>query len=360
MVKDKYSVIGLMSGTSLDGLDIAHVLFTKNGESWDYELYRSASIDYSRERKHQLATLVDASGEELIASHNEFGRWLGLEVRNFLEAEDVEVDFIASHGHTIFHQIDKKFTFQIGAGQEIANESGLVTISDFRSKDVSLGGQGAPLVPIGDQYLYDEYDFCLNLGGISNVSFRKDGERVAFDIGLANMLLNYLTNQIGLEYDNGGILASSGQLNTELFEALNRLKYFDLPFPKSLGYEWFEKEVIPIMEQFAPLSIEDRLNTCIQHEAYQIAQAITPFIEKDGKVLVTGGGAKNDFFVEKIQFYTKNELKIVVPSREIVDFKESIVFAFMGVLRWRNEINCLSSVTGAKNDSSGGVVHFPG
>lgn len=354
-----YRVLGLMSGTSLDGLDMAYVQFWEEGQDWKFKLGPAVSLDYSDEWRTRLNKSVSLSGLELSLLDREYGRWLGKQAKSFLDEHQLAVDFIASHGHTVFHQIDKQLTVQIGHGQELATASGHQVICDFRTKDVVLGGQGAPLVPIGDELLFRTYDFCLNLGGISNVSFRLDGNRVAYDIGLANMLPNYLTRQIGLNYDAGGKMASSGELNQSLFNELNALPYFDLPFPKSTGYEWFEDEVIPIVDNYAQLPMQDRLCTASYHIAYQVARSVKLHAEHPNMTLwVTGGGAKNNFMIQKLREYLGNSIEVIVPGADLIEFKEAIVFALMGVLQKNGEVNCLSSVTGASVDNSGGVVYW--
>lgn len=353
-------MIGLMSGTSLDGLDMAHVTLTKENNAWQFELGPAESIDYSDKWRNRLKESVNQSGLELTLLDREYGRWLGAEVTDFIKRHQLEVDFIASHGHTVYHQIDKKLTLQIGHGQELATFTGQQVICDFRTKDVVLGGQGAPLVPIGDELLFGAYDYCLNLGGISNVSFRHEGKRKAYDIGLVNMLLNYLTHQIGLPYDAGGKMAASGSLNQDLFNELNSLPYYQESFPKSTGYEWFTEEVVPIVDRYVHLSMQDRLCTGVHHITYQVAQSVKTHSEgTDERLWATGGGAKNDFLVETLRTYLGGAVEVIIPKVDLIEFKEAIVFALMGVLRERGEFNCLRSVTGASKDNSGGVVYWP-
>lgn len=358
MTKKTYHVIGLMSGTSLDGLDIAFCSFeNKNGE-WLFELQASKSVAYEASLRNQLKESISASALDLLELNNFYGHWLGQQVLEFVEENKVEADFIASHGHTVLHQPEKGVTYQIGSGQHLANACGIKTICDFRSKDVSVGGQGAPLVPIGDKYLFPEYEVCLNLGGISNISFELNGKRLAYDIGLANMVLNYLSNQKGLAYDKNGFMAKSGKRILPLLDLLNSLPYYQKAFPKSTGYEWFRDEVVPIIDANNE-SAENKLCTAVHHIAQQIAQDVVKIIGNGGKMLVTGGGALNPFLMETLESYLDERIEIVVPDISIIEFKEAIVFAFMGVLRERNEINCLSTVTGAKTDTSGGVVYHP-
>ncbi len=359
-MKDKYNAIGLMSGTSLDGLDIAHCFFVLRDGEWLFTLDNSVGIAYPDTLRDRLKNSVDLSAIDLLLLNIEFGKWLGDQVKQFMSDKNIKIDFVASHGHTVFHQPDKGLTYQIGSGQELANSCGTKVICDFRSLDVALGGQGAPLVPIGDQRLFSEFDFCLNLGGIANVSFNMDGKRVAYDLCPANMLLNHLMAQVGKAYDENGEMARSGTVHDDLLNSLNALGYYQLPFPKSLGYEWFCAEVVPLVDNY-PCSLADKLCTAVHHTAFQVFNDLSKFHNgKDAKLLATGGGARNTFLIETLNHYlNKESINVIIPESQIVDFKEAIVFAFMGVKRLRGEINCLKSVTGASADSSSGVIYYP-
>ncbi len=347
-----------MSGTSLDGLDIAYCYFEEKNGAWSFSIETTHSIDYSAKFKERLKNSIHLEASKLLVFHNEYGEWLGSEVKKFIDKNNLVVDFIASHGHTVFHQPEIGLTYQMGSGQHLANASGHKVICDFRTNDVALGGQGAPLVPIGDQLLFGNYDFCLNLGGISNISFQQDGQRKAYDISPVNMLLNFICKPMNLEFDEGGKLASTGVINEDLLRQLNNLEYYQLPYPKSLGLEWFEKNVIPILSNTkeTPVNI---LHTAVDHIAVQIADAVKKVNKPKPKILITGGGAKNDFLIETLGKKLKNQAEIIILRVEIIDFKEALIFAFMGVLKDRNEVNCLKSVTGARKDSSSGVVYYP-
>ena len=359
-MQNNYKVIGVMSGTSLDGLDLAYCHFAKNGEQWVFSLEKTQSIAYDEEIQKQLKTAILLPSDKLLIQHNHYGSWLGQQTLNFINEHQLEVDFIASHGHTIHHQPQNGLTFQIGEGQHLSNTVQLPVVCDFRTGDVALGGQGAPLVPIGDALLFGAYDYCLNLGGIANISFEKQGKRVAYDIGIANMVLNYLCQKVNKTYDHNGDMARSGVCNETLFNALNALPYYELPSPKSTGYEWFTNEIVPIMENTND-TIENKLNTAVRHTAFQIGKEIAtqqkPAVKQ--KLLITGGGALNGYFTEILPEYLPKNIEIIIPKKEIIEFKEALIFALMGVLRMRNEINILSSVTGASNNSSGGVVYLP-
>ena len=342
-----------MSGTSLDGLDLALCTFQKN-QKWEYEITHARTIAYAEVWTSRLRRMHLLPGDELIREHFAYGELIGQEAKKFLEQSGKTVDFIASHGHTIFHQPAMGFTFQAGAGTAIAAASGLPVIYDFRSADVALGGQGAPLVPIGDRLLFPEYDFCLNLGGIANISFELNGERKAFDIGPCNLLLNELASRAGMTFDDGGQLAATGQCNEQLLLRLNQLPYYSLEGPKSLGREDIERDFLPLLDKSE--SAEDLLATCTIHLAQKIKDATTfKAKEKTCRMLVTGGGTWNRHLVNTIASHT--ELLIDTASPELINFKEALIFAFLGVLRWQGEINVLSSVTGAsKNHCAGNIV----
>ncbi len=354
-----HKILGLMSGTSLDGLDLAYCHFTEEKGVWTFDIQQTKSISYATTQQNELKDAILLGVEDLFQLHNNYGTWLGEQAQNFIENNQLAVDYVASHGHTTHHRPELGFTFQIGSGQHLANASGHHVISDFRTNDIALGGQGAPLVPIGDHLLFHEYDFCLNLGGISNISFDAKGKRIAYDIGLANMILNYITRKIDLEYDNGGALARSGSIHEEMLQKLNALKYYLLPHPKSIGYEWFLEEVVPIVER-TEAATKDLLHTAVHHICKKIAQQIHQNTIKTGqKVLVTGGGALNTFLIETLTEKLGPETQVVVPNRQLIDFKEAMVFAFMGALRSEKRTNVLSSVTGARRNSSSGILYLP-
>jgi len=348
-----------MSGTSLDGLDLCYCGIVKAEGRWSFEILETKSVSYSKELQTKLKDSIFLKTDELLQFHNSYGTWLGKEAKGFIAEKKLEVDFIASHGHTTHHQPENGLTFQIGSGQHLANESGCKVVCDFRTNDVALDGQGAPLVPIGDQLFFGDYDFCLNLGGISNVSFESDEKRIAYDIGLANMILNHITRKNGLDYDHGGQLARIGEINPEMLERLNRLEYYKLPIPKSIGYEWFIEEVVPIVDSTED-AMENLLCTGIHHICEQVSIKIKSHCNKpNNSLFATGGGALNDFLIETLQEKLGESVKVVVPNKELIEFKEATVFALMGALRIEQEINVLKSVTGAKRDSSSGVIYLP-
>ncbi len=354
MTPDKeYSVIGLMSGTSLDGVDVAFCNFSYTAQSWHYAVTHAQTYPYSPEWKSKLLEAERCSGLDLISLHKEYGDYLGALVLKFLERYSLKPDFISSHGHTIFHQPEKRITFQLGDGAFIAAKTGITTISDFRNLDVALCGQGAPLVPIGDELLFGAYDQCLNLGGFSNISFNDSVSRKAFDICPVNIVLNYLMAQhFGADYDKDGKQGRAGAVNIQLLDQLNNLEFFSQLPPKSLGKEWVLENMIPLIEA-SSVPNTDKLRTVYENIAIQIAQTIDRL--PGNQILVTGGGAYNKFLMELIG--EKTSKNITVPDHLITEFKEALIFAFLGLLRYRNIPNCLRDVTGAKQDNTGGIIH---
>lgn len=347
-----FKVIGLMSGSSLDGVDIAYVNFSHDNKRWFFQIVEAGNVPYSSYWKEQLAEAFNKKPEDLKELDKEYGRYLGTITKRFIEKYELEPKLIASHGHTIFHRPDEGFTLQIGDGQEIAKATGITTVNDFRSEDVMKGGQGAPLVPIGDRHLFADYPICLNIGGIANVSYEYEGKRIAYDICIANQTLNYLANKLGYDYDNNGSFARQGKVNLDLLKAFNDNSYYDKEAPKSLGREFFEKYQHQIIEE-SSLDIRDILATATEHIASQIVKS-TDMLEKS-KMLITGGGAKNNYLVERISELSKHE--VVIPDTMIIDYKEALIFAFLGTLKMEGKINVLSSVTGATSDSSSGTIH---
>ncbi len=360
MKKEEYNVLGMMSGTSLDGLDMAYCRFWQEEGQWKYEIKETTTIPYSDEQKNKLSTAITLDPMDLFEMHHRYGEWLGKTAVEFLDTHKLKVDFISSHGHTIHHRPEEGYTFQAGDGAELAKHSGQTVICDYRTEDVKHGGQGAPLVPIGDRLLLSEYDYCLNLGGISNISFEKDGKRIAYDIGIANMLLNPLAQKAGQHYDHNGDLARQGSLNEGLYEALNNLEYYSLPWPKSTGYEWFAKEIWPLVESYDD-SPENLLRTAVHHIAEQIANAVHSTLggiqelrTKNYELLSSGGGAKNSFLMEVLQEKLGSGVHVHIPDGKLIDYKEALVFALMGVLKMEGGVNVLSSVTGGVKDLCSG------
>lgn len=346
-----YKVLGLMSGTSLDGLDLCLSQFWKSGDTWNYKIIAAETLAYIAEWKERLKNCENGSGEYLLQMHFSYGTYLGKLARTFLEDHQENADLLASHGHTIFHQVEKGFTFQLGHGAAVAAAAGIDCVSDFRSMDVALKGQGAPLVPFGENYLFPEYPCCINIGGIANISYRKGEQIMAFDIAPANQVLNYLyQSAYSGEYDTNGAISRKGQLNKELLKQLNQLDFYQVPAPKSLGREWVENKIFPLLREYT-ISVEDKLHTYTHHLAHQIELQLSNI--KPEKVLVSGGGAYNDFLISCLR---KSRQEIIIPTPEVIEFKEALIFAFLGLMRHLGLKNTYSSVTGALSDSIGGCI----
>lgn len=350
--KSSYKAIGVMSGTSLDGLDIAAVEFEFSKGKWSFNLVEAETISYSKDWENKLKSAPTLSGEELTELNSKYGDFIGERVLFLMENKNFAPDIVASHGHTVFHQPEKSYTLQIGNGACISALTNTLIVADFRIGDMALGGQGAPLVPIGDKLLFSEYNYCLNLGGFANISFEKEDKRLAFDNCPVNFVLNHFAEKAGLSFDRNGELGRKGKVNNQLLEQLNNLSFYKNTSPKSLGREWVENEFFPILNDFN-ISDSDKMRTVYEHIAIQITKAVSG----KGKMLVTGGGAFNGFLIERIKALTTTE--IITPEKDIINFKEAIIFAFLGVLRIKGIHNCLASVTGARKDSCGGVVFLP-
>ncbi|PJJ67562.1 anhydro-N-acetylmuramic acid kinase [Chryseobacterium geocarposphaerae] len=344
-----FQAIGLMSGTSLDGLDICFAKFEKQ-KAWDFEIIKAETIPYSKALEDQLKNSIYLSPEELLELNSEYGFYLGKTVKNFIEKYQLQhLDLIASHGHTVFHQPQKKFTLQIGDGRAIKIETGLPVIYDFRSQDVLMKGNGAPLVPIGDELLFSQYDACLNLGGFSNISLKVNNKRIAFDIAPVNIVLNKFAQELNKDFDENGDLAKTGKIHEDLLSQLNSLEFYQKPHPKSLGIEWCNENIFPL---FRGVEAIDILATFTEHAAQQISNVFNK--NKLKNVLCTGGGTFNQYLIEKIRNKTTTE--IIIPPKKLIEYKEALIFAFMGVLRLNNEINVLSSATGSSQDHSSGII----
>lgn len=353
MFKESYQVIGVMSGTSLDGIDLAHVRFTIENNHWTYQIEETETTSYSQQWLNKLKMAVAFSEKDLLQLNEDYTDYLGYTIKNFIKEHHLHsIDAVCSHGHTILHQPQNGFTLQIGNLPKIEHIVGKTIVCDFRVQDVKLGGQGAPLVPIGDRLLFSEYDYCLNLGGFSNVSFEEKGKRIAFDISPVNTVLNFYANQLGLDYDDKGQLSKSGMLNQKLFEELSQLDYYKKVFPKSLGFEFVKEIILPLIEKHS-ISIEDKMHTFTEHIALQTSLAL-PI--KEGKLLATGGGTYNDFLISRMKFYLP-KMELIIPNKKTLEFKEALIFGFLGVLKLRNEVNVLSSVTGAIHDHSSGKIY---
>ncbi len=343
-----------MSGTSLDGIDLAHLKFHFNGH-WEFEILESETIPYPENWLQNLKGLVAMSMNDIKELDQKYSVYLSTVINDFIKKHSLSnIEMVCSHGHTALHQPHKKVTYQIGNLSNLATLIQQKVVCDFRVDDVALGGQGAPLVPIGDRLLFSNFDFCLNLGGFANISTELNNQRVAYDICPVNIVLNHYVNQLGLDYDDKGVLASSGLTNPQLLKELNSLDFYSQKPPKSLGLEWVMKEVFPLIDSFT-MSVVDILRTFVEHIAIKISSEIS--FKKNASVLVTGGGVYNSFLMERLKYHTKNTIHI--PDKKIIEFKEALIFGLLGVLKVRNEVNCLKSVTGASKNHSSGKTYCP-
>lgn len=349
----EYNVIGLMSGTSLDGVDLAFCTFTKD-KGWSYELIQAVTYPYAQKWRDILANVQDLPERILQDVDLELGLYYSQLIENFINEFQLIPDFVSSHGHTALHRPEEGLTLQIGNGEVIARELRIPIVNDFRRKDVALGGQGAPLVPIGDRLLFGEYPMCMNLGGFSNISYELKGKRVAFDICPVNMALNEIAAITNQSYDAGGQMARAGDVHKRLLGQLNEVAYYHKEGPKSLGREWYVEEFRRkfIKKMISPV---DMLATLTEHIALQIGKVLNQ--NEGSSVLITGGGCYNTFLMERIAHHCHKDLHL--PDDALIEYKEAIIFALLGVLRMRNEPNVLSSVTGSKKDHCSGVIHKP-
>ncbi len=348
----KYKAVGVMSGTSLDGLDLVLCEFTYRYDAWDFEILKGTTMLYSDKMKNELALSHKLDAYSFVELHRRYGKFIGDEVANFIKGQS-DIDLVASHGHTVFHEPEKGVTFQIGCGAQITAACGLKVVSDFRTLDIALGGQGAPLVPIGDGLLFGKYDACVNLGGFANISYQQQGERIAFDICAVNIVINEIVQkEFGMPFDENGDLGAQGSVDDELLKELNDLGFYALPAPKSLAREWGETTFKPILNSYEIMDKKDLLATCYHHFAQQIAKVLNQ--QKIKTCLFTGGGTFNTYLMQLIRVYSNATL--VIPEKQVIDFKEAIIFAFLGVLRIQEQVNCLKSVTGARRDNVGGSV----
>lgn len=348
-----FHAIGIMSGTSLDGIDLAFCSFSEN-KPGAFEIVRAQTIPYTQYWSDQLQRATQMNAAELVKLNTKYALHVAEMVDVFRVTHMLpRPNILAFHGHTLFHRPDLGFTFQLGSGSQLATATGIPTVSDFRSGNVTLGGQGAPLVPIGDAHLFSTFGACLNLGGFGNISLKNGEKIIAFDICPVNMALNEFAQKLGAPYDKNGEWAANGSVHQPTLDALNTLDFYHRPPPKSMGREWYEECLQPILHA-AKLSHQDTLATYCEHIAVQVGLAIP---DTDSmRLLVTGGGAHNQFLVDRIRQHTKAEVEI--PDPVIVDFKEALIFAYMGWLRYLHKTNCLSNYTGSSRDLSAGSLHL--
>lgn len=355
MTAENYNVIGVMSGTSLDGIDLAYIAFAKS-TTWSFQILKAETVPYSEFWKQRLQNAITLSENEIYQLNEEYTAYLGEVIEGFVSSIDEipsfeGIGFIGSHGHTVFHQPEKGITLQIGNLSSLAQKLNKTVVCDFRVQDVMLGGQGAPLVPLGDYLLFSEYDYCLNLGGFANISFEENDRRLAFDVCPVNIVLNHLTEKLGLPFDEDGKIARKGTVIPELLQKLNQMPYYKRSHPKSLGLEWVQQHIYPLLEN-VNASVENQIATFTEHIAVQLSAVFKPA----ASVLVTGGGAYNRYLLERVQ--SLKNLNLVLPDKHIIEYKEALIFGLLGVLKMRGENNCLASVTGAKMDHSSGRIFY--
>jgi anhydro-N-acetylmuramic acid kinase len=353
-----YNVLGIMSGSSMDGMDIALCKISFDGQKYTYQINEAETFDYPERWRIRLSQLRKADSMAYAKTDIFYGHYIGQLINEFIAKHQIKVDLIASHGHTVFHYPEEKITRQVGDGASISAITNLPVVSDFRSMDVAKGGQGAPLVAIGDELLFNEYDYCLNLGGFANISGKVGPYRVSFDICPANIILNRTARDLNLDYDKDGEIAAKGAINYTLLEALNQIDYYNKPFPKSLNRDWINNELWQIVKDGDKLTPEDKMKTFVDHIGYQIANSIDYLSQKNSsgkKVLITGGGAFNTTLIDHLK--THSEADFIIPDEKLVKYKESLIFALMGVLRVENQINIFKTYTGAKSDSISGSLN---
>lgn len=351
-----FQLIGLMSGTSGDGLDLAYCEYKKS-DNWTFEILEALTIPFPENLGHQLSKSHLLTANELAVLDVAFGNWMGEQVAAFCKEREITPFALCSHGHTVFHQPNLGLSLQIGNGWALHQASGLTVVNDFRMLDIQLGGQGAPLVPIGDELLFPQMDFCINLGGISNISMKQNERRVAFDMSPFNILLNPIAQILGAPYDQGGQWASEGKVSNTLLDKLNNLPFYSKKGAKSLGREDMEQDFEPLIKN-SGLAPKDLLATLIEHYALQISQVIRDYSQVENpQVLITGGGAYNSYFIQRLDVHLEGQWNHFQASSELIEFKEALIFGFLGLLRLLGEENCLSSVTGARRNSSGGVIY---
>ncbi len=348
MSKKLWYGIGLMSGTSLDGLDLTYVEFDTSRDSINYKIICSETIRYNKVWKSKLTKAFHSSAQEITHLNTIYGKFIGEQVNSFIKKNKINnLDFVASHGHTIFHNPNQGYTLQIGDAATIAATCNQQVVSDFRTQDIALGGQGAPLVPIGDRLLFSDFDYCINIGGFANISFEKNKKRVAFDVCPANIILNHYTQQIGLDYDDKGQLAQTGKINQALLKDLESLRIYQSS--DAMSNEFVLSDIIPLINSHN-LEIAHILRTVIEH----VAEKIGKILKVNTTSLITGGGAYNDFMIKRIKHHSDS--KIIIPNSELIEYKEALIFALLGLLKLRNKTNILASVTGARHDHSSGIV----
>ncbi|MBS3913010.1 MAG: anhydro-N-acetylmuramic acid kinase [Bacteroidetes bacterium] len=350
-------VVGIMSGTSMDGVDLCLAEISESNGSWDYKILARETVPFEEKWRVRLSQLRYQNSEVYVKTDIFFGKYLGELVNNFLQKNNESAELVASHGHTVFHDPAGWITSQAGDGATLSATSGLPVVSNFRRADVALGGQGAPLVGIGDDIFFGEYDACLNLGGFCNISANIEGKRIAYDVAPCNIILNRLARDRGQKYDVNGQIAEAGEVIYPLLNDLNEIPFYKKSWPKSLGREWINKEFWYIVRDFDSEPLENRMKTLVMHIAQQVANTIDHLFGENGngkKILVTGGGANNLCLVDYLR--SESDAEIVIPENDIVEYKEALVFGLLGAMRVKNITNTQGSATGAKASTIAGSL----
>jgi anhydro-N-acetylmuramic acid kinase len=353
----KFSAIGMMSGTSLDGMDLVFCEFESYDNEYSFQLILGETIPYAPDWQLKLSTATSLNGSDLMALHHAYGKLTGENINRFLKRNNIpqEVNFIAMHGHTVFHEPKAGYTFQLGDANDVAALTQTKVVADFRGLDMALGGRGAPLVPVGDLFLFPEYTYCLNLGGIANISIQQEGgDMIGFDICGCNILLDRLANVEGMPFDEYGYMAGKGNVIRSLLRELVNCRMETFLNKQSLSKEMILENEWEILKN-SGASTEDKLATVCEYIVAMIKNSIPSKSQK--RMLITGGGAFNKTLINRLN--NTIEVEIVLPSKHLIQFREALIFAFLGLRRLENKYNCLSSVTGAKRNSAGGCIYLP-
>ena len=347
----KHRAIGIMSGTSVDGIDIAHCVFKKE-KKWSYKIEKAITINYPKGLKNRLLEAQKLNGYELIQLDHNLGDFIGKETKGFINKHNLKPEIISCHGHTIFHNLKDKISYQIGNANRIYSIVKIPVINNYRELDVIFEGQGAPLVPIGEKLLFHGHNYFINIGGILNLTKIDNNKIIAYDVVPANIVLNNISNKLEYEYDDKGNIAKKGKLIPELFKKLNSINYYKKNYPKSIGFEWIEKNIFRLIYK-SRYKTMDILNTFTNHIAFQLTNNIKG---QGNKIFITGGGAYNDYLIKKVKSYDKNKNDWKIPNDNLVNYKEALIFAFIGLLKQINKKNILKSVTGSSENISSGTI----
>lgn len=347
-----------MSGTSLDGLDLCAVEFERTNGRWTYRIHAFETIPYRGTLwpEHLTAAYRDRGALRTQVSH-EFALWCQGQWLDFGARHQFAAHAVAHHGHTVEHDPLRGITVQIGHEASAFASSPIPVVGDFRSGNVARGGQGAPLVPLADRDLFEDFAVCVNLGGFSNASWTDGGGlRRAGDLGPCNGLLNPLAGELGRDYDPEGTYAATGTARPT--PDLEKLHYYGAPFPKSLGREWMETDFLPAFNAKRPNRTEDALATASAHIAWSIAQGLRAANAPKGPALLSGGGAYNTDLIRRLR-ETAPEWEWTVAPKDILEAKEALAFAYLGLLRLRGEPNVLASYAGGTADGCDGSIFGP-